>query len=188
MYPIQMQEGSRGLGMGYGQFIETFNSICQEHLMNGRAKGFAFVFYDMSNGVVRRALQAAHSFQRLHDKSGRNITLFYLHDRAIEAHWREFNREFMAALGVEGQAEPPCIVFFRVFGEQIEDVSIYRIDERTDDPVLVAAELEQYVEDAIARMNTEGDASALFAMGKAIAPIATLAKWSELLMRLKGSF
>lgn len=187
MHPIQMQEGDRGFGMGYTAFINRFEAICQEHLHDGRARAFAFVFYDMTNGVVRRALTDAHGFRLLHEKTGKDITLFYLHDRAIEAHWCDFNRTFMQALGVEGQAAPPCMVFFRVHGEDIEDVSIYCIDEQTTDPVLVAAELERYVDDAIKRLNDEGDVSALSALGGLIAPIGALAKVGEFLLKLKGA-
>lgn len=187
MHPIQMQEGPRGIGMGYSEFVARFEAICNDHLRRGRAKAFAFVFYDMTHGVVRRALREAHGFRVLHEKTAKDITLFYLHDLAVEAHWRHFNSAFMEALGVKGQAVPPCMVFFRVDGERIEDVSIYSIDDKTEDPVLVAAELEQYVDDFIARMNAEGDFSALTGLGKVFAPIGTIAKLGELLLRLKGA-
>lgn len=186
MYPIQKQEGPRGIGMGYRQFIKEFKIICQQHMEDGRAKVFAFLFYDMTNGVVRRALKEAHGFRLLHEKTGQDITLFYLHDLAVEAHWRNFNREFMAALGVQDQVEPPCMVFFRVQGEHIEDVFIYRIDEQTQDPVLVAAELEQYVDDAIKKMKAEGDFSALTDLSKIVAPMSALTKLGTFLLRLKG--
>lgn len=140
----------------------------------------------MTHGVVRQALHETHGFRLLHEKSGKDITLFYLHDRAIEAHWRSFNQEFMAALGIEDQAEPPCMVFFRVLGEHIEDVSIYRIDEQTADPVLVVAELEQYLDDAVKRLNAEGGFSPLSGLSKVIGPIAALTKVGELLLKLKG--
>jgi hypothetical protein len=173
--------------MGYRDFVAAFEKICQEHLREGRARAFAFVFYDMTNGVVRRALSQAHGFRLLHEKTGKDITLFYLHDRAVEAHWRSFNKTFMASLGVEEQAVPPCMVFFRVHGEQIEDVSIYTIDEKTQDPVLMIAELEQYVEDAIKRINAEGNLAGFSELGKAIAPIAVIAKLGELILKLKGA-
>ena len=35
MHPIQMQEGDRGIGMGYTAFINRFEAICQEHLHEG---------------------------------------------------------------------------------------------------------------------------------------------------------
>jgi hypothetical protein len=182
-----MQEGDRGIGMGYTAFIDRFKAICQEHLHEGRARAFAFVFYDMTHGVVRQALRDAHGFRLLHEKTGKDITLFYLHDRAVEAHWRSFNKMFMEALGIEDQMVPPCMVFFRVHGEDIEDVSIYHIDEQTTDPVLVAAEFEQYVDDAIKHLNAEGRVFALSALGSLIAPVGALAKVGDFLLKLKGA-
>lgn len=187
MYPIQMQAGSRGIGMGYKDFVGQFEAICQEHLQEGRAQAFAFLFYDMTNGMVRRALREGHGFRLLHEKTDRDVTLFYLHDQAIDAHWRNFNQRFMATLGIEDQAKPPCMVFFRVHAGNIEDVSIYRIDEGSTDPILIVAELEQYVDDAIKRLKTEGDVSALTVLGKLIAPIGTLIKVGEFLLKLRGA-
>lgn len=65
-----MQAGNRGIGMGYGQFVDTFESVCRKHLRDGKARAFAFVFYDMTHGVVRETLRQAHGFQRLHEKTG----------------------------------------------------------------------------------------------------------------------
>ena len=172
--------------MGYGQFVETFESVCRKHRQEGKARAFAFVFYDMTHGVVREALRQAHGFQRLHEKTGNDVTLFYLHDYAVDAHWRQFNLEFMAALGVENQAKTPCMVFFRVENEDIEDVSIYAIDEKSTDPVLTVAELEQYVDDAVKTLNAEGDISALASLGKALVPLGGFVKFGEFLLRLKG--
>ena len=173
--------------MGYGQFVEAFESVCRKHLQEGRARAFAFVFYDMAHGVVHEALRQAGGFQRLHEKTGTDVTLFYLHDHAVDAHWRKFNLEFMAALGVENQAKTPCMVFFRVEGEDIEDVSIYAIDEKSTDPVLTVAELEQYVDEAIKNLNAEGDASAVAFLGKALVQLGGLVKFGEFLLRLKGA-
>lgn len=186
MHPIQMQEGNRGIGMGYEQFVGAFESVCHQHLKEGRARAFAFVFYDMTHGTVRDALSHAHGFQRLHDKTGKDVTLFYLHDRAVHAHWQRFNREFMAALGVDGQATTPCMVFFRVEDDAIVDVSIYEIDEESSDPVLTVAELEQYVEAALKGLNAEGDVSALTSVGAAVVKFGSLVKLGEFLLRLKG--
>ena len=185
MYPIQMQAGSRGIGMGYNEFVTQFEAICQEHLQEERAQAFAFLFYDMANGMVRRALREGNGFRLLHEKTGRDITLFYLHDQAVDAHWRSFNQRFMSTLGIEDQAKPPCMVFFRVHAGNIEDVSIYRIDEKSTDPILIVAELEQYVDDAIKQLKAEGDVSALTDVGKLIAPIGSLIKVGEFLLKLR---
>jgi hypothetical protein len=105
MVPIQMQAGARGVGMGYEQFVETFAEICQEHLAASRARILAFVFYDMENSTVRRALREADGFHRLNQLTGKEISLFYLHDSAAYARWSSFNRVFMDALGIADQAK-----------------------------------------------------------------------------------
>ncbi len=184
MYPIQMQAGNRGIGMGYEQFVDTFQDVCLEHQQDGRARVFAFVFYDMSHGVVRDALYQAQGFQRLHEKTGQDVTLFYLHDGAVDAHWRNFNLEFMAALGVEGQATTPSIVFFRVENGDIEVLSIYAIDGDSTDPVLIVAELEQYVGDAVKILNAEGNVSALTSLGTAVVQFAGLVRLADFASRL----
>jgi len=187
VYPIQMQDGNRGIGMGYGQFLEIFNSVCLEHIQRGRARAFAFVFYDMTHGVVREALKKDYGFQRLHDRTAKDVTLFYLHANAVSSHWQNFNLKFMEALGIEDQAQTPCMVFFHVTGENIENVSIYAIDERSTDPVLMVAELEQYVDEAINKLNAEGNLSALTSIGKSLASFGSLIRLAEFLLKLKGA-
>lgn len=173
--------------MGYGQFLETFNSVCREHIQSGRARVFAFLFYDMTHGSVREALKKAYGFQRLHDKAAKDVTLFYLHANAVGTHWQDFNLKFMRALGIEEQAQAPCMVFFRVIGENIEDVSIYVIDEKSTDPILTVAELEQYVDEAINKLNDEGNFSALTSIGKSLASFGSLIRLTEFLLKLKGA-
>lgn len=173
--------------MGYGQFVDAFASICHKHQRAGRARAFAFVFYDMTHGVVRTALKQADGFRRLHDKTGHDVTLFYLHDSALEDHWHAFNAEFMKALGVEGQVNTPCMVFFRVADENIEDVSIYAIDEKSVDPALTVAELEEYVDAAIAAFNAQGNFSLLGLAGQAVVQIGGLVKFGEFLSKLKDA-
>lgn len=187
MYPVQMQAGERGIGMGYDQFVETFQAVCNEHLQDGRARAFAFVFYDMGHGVVRDALRQADGFHRLHEKTGQDVTLFYLHDQAVDAHWRSFNLAFMAALGITGQAVTPCMVFFRISGENIEDVSIYAIDGESNDPVLTVAELEKYVDGAVKRLNEEGDISPLTSLAAAAAQLAGLLKFADFVKKISSA-
>jgi hypothetical protein len=68
----------------------------------------------------------------------------------------------------------------------VEDVSIYAIDERTRDPILIVAELENYVNDAKQRLTAEGNLSGLLSIGKVFAPLGLALKLSEFLIKLKG--
>jgi hypothetical protein len=134
--------------------------------------------------VIRDALKKADGFQRLHDKTGTDVTLFYLHADAVGSHSHNFNLRFMEALGIENQAQIPCMVFFRVNMENIEDVSIYAIDEKSTDPVLSVAELEQYVDEAINKLNAEGDLSALTLIGSSLSSFGSLMKFVEFVSKL----
>src|SRR3546814_13173971 len=87
-----MEDGHRGVGMGYEEFLDTFHSICAEHLEQGRARTFAFVFYDMSHHTIRNALKDADGFNRLHDRTAKDVTLFYLHAEAVSLHRSEERR------------------------------------------------------------------------------------------------
>ena len=170
--------------MGYELFVENFQAVCREHQQDGRARAFAFVFYDMNHGVVRDALNQAQGFQRLHEKTGQDVTLFYLHEKAVDAHWQKFNLEFMTALGVENQAETPCMVFFRVEDGGIEDILICAIDGESTDPVLTVAELERYIGNAVKLLNAEGNISALTSLATAVVQPGRLVKIADLVSRL----
>jgi hypothetical protein len=39
-----------------------------------------------------------------------------------------FNSHFLSRLGVAGEATPPCVVFFKLTGDKIGEVSIARLD------------------------------------------------------------
>lgn len=58
---------------------------------------------------------------------------------------------------------------------------------QTTDPVLVVAELEQYVCDAIRRLNAKGNVPAMSALGNLIAPTGAMAKLGEVLFKFKGA-
>ncbi|WP_458038959.1 hypothetical protein [Pantoea ananatis] len=77
-------KGERATGMGYSEFVRTFDAICKEHMREKRAKAFAFIFYDMEHGPVRRALKSARGFEILNAETGKDMTLFYLHAAAVE--------------------------------------------------------------------------------------------------------
>lgn len=129
----------------------------------------------MSHHTIRKALKDADGFNRLHDRTAKDVTLFYLYAEAVGFHWEDFNRRFMELLGIEEQAEIPCVVFFRVFRSTIETGAISHIDVRVADPVLLVAELERYVDEAVATLNSEGNLLGLAFLGKSI-PLSTLLK------------
>lgn len=123
MIPIYEQGGGNGIGHGLQSFLGRFDEICAEHLAKGRAKSFAFIFYDFTNQAIRKILRNQGVFAKLDRLSGKEMSVFYLHagtEAAVEA----FNAHFFSALGIEGQAALPCVVFFRVQNGAVEDVEI----------------------------------------------------------------
>jgi hypothetical protein len=123
MIPIYEQGGGNGIGHGLQSFLGRFDEICAEHLANGRAKSFAFIFYDFTDQATRKILKDQGVFAQLDRLSGNELSVFYLHagtKAAVEA----FNAHFFSTLGIEGQAALPCVVFFRVQNGAVEDVEI----------------------------------------------------------------
>ena len=127
MIPIYEQGTGNGIGHNLKSFLDRFDAICSEHLAAGRAKAFAFIFYDFTDDALRRLLKNQGVFAKLDRLAGADLSIFYLHRgtrHAVEA----FNERFLAALGVDEQAVPPCVVFFRVHEGQVEDVEIAQLD------------------------------------------------------------
>lgn len=127
MIPIYEQGSGQGVGHGREQFIKRFDEICAEHLEKKRARSFAFVFYDFNNTALRKILRDQGVFAELDRISGRQLSLFYLHggDRgAVES----FNQNFLSVLGVEGKADLPCVVFFKVDAGNVAEVKVAQLD------------------------------------------------------------
>lgn len=161
MFPISRQHGNSGLGMGYEHFAKDFLQVCEEHTRDGRAQGFAFVFYNIEDDSIRAALKQEGGFRTLNEASGKDMTIFYLRDDFANELAAAFNRRFRSALQIQDQIQPPCIVFFRVDGEEISDISLHMIDGRTDQPHLIVEYLRQLVSKTIADWSRQGDISAL---------------------------
>ena len=126
MIPIYEQGSGEGIGHGLDSFLERFDSICNEHLKNKRAKAFAFIFYDFEDQDFRRILKDKGVFAKLDRLAGTNLSIFYLHT-GRKATVRKFNTAFLSKLGV-ADATPPYVAFFRVKNGNIDDVSVAQLD------------------------------------------------------------
>ncbi|MHC4112677.1 MAG: hypothetical protein ACYSUY_16515 [Planctomycetota bacterium] len=127
MFPIFEQGKGKGIGHSSRSFIDRFAGICQEHLRSGRARAFAFIFYDFLDQDFKRILKNHGVFVQLDRLSGTDLSVFYLHSGGRKAVDR-FNAEFISRIGVEGDIRLPCIVFFRLKEERIEDVAIVQLE------------------------------------------------------------
>jgi len=127
MIPIYEQGSGNGIGHGLSSFLRRFDEICAQHLAEGRAKSFAFIFYDFTDQALREILKNQGVFAQLDRLAGKQLSIFYLHAgtrAAVEA----FNAHFFSAFGIEDQATLPCVVFFRVHEGAIEDIEIAQLE------------------------------------------------------------
>lgn len=123
MVPIFEQGTGQGIGHGKRTFIERFDFICNEHIKTGRAKAFAFIFYDFQNDSLREILRSQGGFATLDRLAGADLSIFYLHSgnpQTVE----EFNCFFMQTLDIPEELILPCVVFFRKQDNQIAGVQV----------------------------------------------------------------
>jgi hypothetical protein len=125
--PIYEQGQGKGIGLGLNSFLNRFDTICQEHVRDKRAKAFAFIFYDFSNGDLRAILKDKGVFAQLDRLASTNLSIFYLHTGTRSA-VTKFNAEFLSKLDIIDKASPPCVVFFKLKKDGLEDVAIAQLD------------------------------------------------------------
>jgi hypothetical protein len=125
--PIYEQGRGNGIGHSLSSFLQRFEKICTQHLAEGRAKSFAFIFYDFTDQDLRKILKNQGVFAQLDRLAGTQLSIFYLH-AGTRASVEIFNRHFFSALGIEGQAALPCVAFFRVHEGAIEDIEIAQLE------------------------------------------------------------
>lgn len=146
MIPIYEQGTGNGIGHGLRSFLERFDEICARHLKQGRARSFAFIFYDFNDRDLRSVLKNQGVFAQLDRLSGSELSIFYLH-AGTRAAVESFNKHFFSVLGIQEKATLPCVVFFRVHESAIEDIEIAQLESA--DLVHGFAELydaiEQYI-------------------------------------------
>jgi len=145
MFPIHLREGPHGIGMNYREFVERFYAICQEHMDEGHAKSFAFIFCNMGNGAVIRALDSEQGFTTLNMASDHDMTVFYLHAESAQHLTPSFNSRFLELLNVADQAVSPCIVFFEVYRDSIENAEIQPIDDRLGREYLIIEQIRRLI-------------------------------------------
>lgn len=138
MNPIFTKNNEHNLrGYDYEEFIESFDTICQEHINTDRAKKFAFIVYDF-HSETHEVLNDRGVFTELDRLSGENITIFYL-DAQINGRrnshqnklYRNFN-DILVELTGQHIRGVPFIVFFDFDDNEVTNFNCYSIrdDER----------------------------------------------------------
>jgi hypothetical protein len=124
MHPIY--EPGRG-GLEHQQFFERFKEICQEHVEKDRARAFAFIFYRFDDYDLQSILTNEEALATLNGVARNDITVFYL-DTPSQAGLDFFNSTHAGRLNVQGDATPPCIVFFKMKRGHVTDVIPRHLD------------------------------------------------------------
>lgn len=123
MFPIFEQGKGNGLGISYEMFLQHFISICENHQSDGRAKAFAFIFYNFEDSQIRKILKGQGGFAELDRLSGETITVFYLnskHKEIVDA----FNKNFLYAFDIHDNYQLPYVVFFKIDNHDVKDIEI----------------------------------------------------------------
>jgi len=127
MIPIYEQDPGKGIGYSSESFSQRFDELCQEHLTHGRARAFAFIFYDFLERDFRRVLKDEGVFAQLDRLSGSDLSVFYLHSGSRNAVER-FNTEFLLRLNLTERVMLPCVVFFKLKNKQVTDVAAVHLE------------------------------------------------------------
>ena len=96
-------------------------------MAQGRARSFAFIFYNFRDEAIRKILKDQGVFAELDRLSGNRLSIFYLHNGS-KASVEAFNKHFVGALGIKEEVILPCVVFFRADKGKIVDVTIAELD------------------------------------------------------------
>jgi len=127
MIPIYEQGKGQGIGHSSRSFTERFEVLCAEHVQQGRARAFAFIFYDFLDRDFRRILKSQGVFAELDRMSDSDLSISYL-NAVTKLAVDRFNAEFMRRLGVNEDVQLPCVVFFRVADEKITNVAVAQLE------------------------------------------------------------
>jgi hypothetical protein len=151
MIPIYEQGGGHGIGHNLNSFLSRFDAIIAQHQETGRAKAFAFIFYDFADNQTRKILKDEGVFATLDRRTGNDLSIFYLHTGTRHAVER-FNEVFLQRLEIAETAKPPCVAFFKLAKGELSDISVVVLEDNLihafnelDDAI------EQYLKNSIAR-------------------------------------
>jgi len=128
MNPIFEQGDGRGIGHGLDSFLRRFDEIILNHSSQGKALAFAIILYNFEDEDLRAILKDHGVFTQLDRLSGSDLSVFYLHS-AGEGVVEKFNKAFLPMFDNENNATPPCVIFFKLKNERIEDVAIAQLEQ-----------------------------------------------------------
>jgi|ERR1043166_2479018 hypothetical protein len=166
MIPIFEQGKGQGIGHTVDSFYRRFEEICREHLKAGKAKAFAFIFYDFLDRDLKTLLKDQGVFSQLDRLAGHKLSIFFLHT-ASRSTVEAFNQEFLAALGIPETVGLPTVVFFKLREDDLTDVAVVELN--SSDLIHGFKELYdiigKYIADEVTPMQQESRAIRWFKSG-----------------------
>jgi len=116
MFPVYQYNGNHNSGCDYDRFVETFESICQEHRNSRRALLFAFILHDERNPYQVKILNDPDYWNALHKLSGNIITVFSLVRHEIHStDTGTYGMNLMVKIDFYGTIEDPFATFKKRF-------------------------------------------------------------------------
>lgn len=149
MIPIFEEGGGRGIGHDVQSFFKKFDGICDDHITDGRAKAFAFIFYDFDNQEFRKVLHDQGVLTQLNGLIGFDLSIFYLHD-CNKTTTDRFNKDFLTRLGIADDVRLPFVAFFKTDDKKICDVVVRHLE--SPDLIHGFSELSQVIDRYIKEM------------------------------------
>ncbi|WP_445286544.1 hypothetical protein [Variovorax atrisoli] len=121
-----------GPDMPQGEMLDDFTlhfaRICEEHLRTGRAKEFAFIFWNFKDGIAQHIVTDRDMNRELHIASGDQMTIFFLRSEYVPT-IEHFNEVFMGRLGLDPDQELPCVVFFSMEKGRARQIEVVTFKE-----------------------------------------------------------
>ncbi|KAA0075884.1 hypothetical protein [Tardiphaga sp. P9-11] len=112
MVPIFEQNEGRSIGYELPDFLNRFDQILKSHLDEGRARAFAFLFYNFEQKEFKNLVLDPEVMISLDRLTGKELSVFFF-DEGKKRSLATFNNKFTKKLGFEGTSKTPCIVFFK---------------------------------------------------------------------------
>jgi hypothetical protein len=157
MVPIFEQGNGQGIGYSYPDFLKRLIEICESHLSDDRAKGFALILYDFHDTVIRGILKSQGGFAKLDRLSGQNLSIFYLHSNASQR-IEDFNKILLGAFDVSPEHTSPLIIFFKMKFQEPTSVQVVQLYQ--DNKMFAFQELYDAVATKVSELQMENASQA----------------------------
>ena len=141
-------------------FSKNFSTICQEHVLSNRAKGFVFIFENPKTQKLRKS--GIHNSDRavieLNKIAGEKLTIFYLdnrlgNNREYASRVDNFNNVFIDKISFTEEVNLPCLLFFRINKHVFSDFEAFPLHRM--DLGFIYNDIKSIIQDLADRVDSE---------------------------------